>query len=323
MPARRLDGTALAQQIRTELGDRVARFTQEAGRPPGLGIVLVGDDPASEIYVRNKLKSAVEAGIRADLERLPATASLDDVLALVARLNGSDDHDGILVQSPLPHGRGRGRRAGGVRRHRSGQGRRRLPPGQRRAPRAESRPARALHAVGRHRAARRDPASPIAGARAVVIGRSDIVGKPMALLLLHRHATVTICHSRTRDLAAVAAEADILVAAIGRPAFVTPDVRQARGDRHRCRHQSRDGRRRGQGLFGSGSARMATFEKRGSAARRRRPPGGGGGGRRADAGARRRRPADDCHAHDEHAAGGGIAPRSAEPMRDWETGRGA
>src|SRR5919201_2945884 len=102
MPARVLDGVAVANQIRAELAPAVAAFTAGAGRPPGLGIVLVGDDPASEIYVRSKLKSAGEAGLRADLARLPATASLDDLLSLVDRLNGSELHDGILVQSPLP-----------------------------------------------------------------------------------------------------------------------------------------------------------------------------------------------------------------------------
>ena len=100
--ARLLDGTAVAQAIRDEVRLAAAAFTARAGRPPGLGIVLVGDDPASEIYVRSKLKSAGESGLRADLERLPATASLDDLLALVERLNRSDVHDGILVQSPLP-----------------------------------------------------------------------------------------------------------------------------------------------------------------------------------------------------------------------------
>src|SRR5437016_2713587 len=106
MPARLLDGTAVANQIRSELAPAVASFTARAGRPPGLGIVLVGDDPASEIYVRGKVKSAGETGLRADLERLPATASLEQLLAVVDRLNRSDVHDGILVQSPLPEAMG-------------------------------------------------------------------------------------------------------------------------------------------------------------------------------------------------------------------------
>src|SRR5689334_19359530 len=102
MSARTLDGVAVANAIRAELAPQVAAFAARAGRPPGLGIVLVGDDPASEIYVRAKLKSAGEAGLRADLERLPASATQSEVLAVVERLNRSDAHDGILVQSPLP-----------------------------------------------------------------------------------------------------------------------------------------------------------------------------------------------------------------------------
>jgi len=104
--ARVLDGAAVANQIRAELRPAVAAFTARAGRPPGLGIVLVGENPASDIYVRSKLKSAGEAGLRADLERLPADASLDALLAVVERLNRSDVHDGILVQSPLPEAMG-------------------------------------------------------------------------------------------------------------------------------------------------------------------------------------------------------------------------
>src|SRR5206468_12444188 len=99
---RLLDGTAVANQIRAELAPAVAAFASRAGRPPGLGIVLAGNNAASEIYVRSKLKSAGDAGLRADLERLPAAASLVDLLTLVDRLNRSDLHDGILVQSPLP-----------------------------------------------------------------------------------------------------------------------------------------------------------------------------------------------------------------------------
>src|SRR5512143_1191926 len=106
MSAQLLDGTAIANQIRSELAPALAAFTARAGRPPGLAIVLVGDDPASQIYVRSKLKSAGDAGLRADLERLPADASLDQVLTVVDRLNASDAHDGILVQSPLPDAMG-------------------------------------------------------------------------------------------------------------------------------------------------------------------------------------------------------------------------
>jgi methylenetetrahydrofolate dehydrogenase (NADP+)/methenyltetrahydrofolate cyclohydrolase len=220
MSARILDGTRIAKEIREKLAPRVQTFAARHGRPPGLGIVLVGDDPGSEFYVRNKLRAAAEVGIRADLERLPATATLDETLRLIDRLNGSSAHDGVLVQSPLPAAMGED---------------------------AEQTvfdaidPAKdvdGFHPVNVGRLVqKRDalvPGTPrgvielidhagivVAGARAVVIGRSDIVGKPVAMLLLHRNATVTICHSKTRDLAAVAAQADILVAAIGRAAFVT------------------------------------------------------------------------------------------------------
>ncbi len=223
MTARLLDGNAMAAQVRAELQPRIAAFAARTGRAPGLGIVLVGENPASEIYVRNKLRAASDVGIRADLERLPASASLADVLAVVEKLNASVVHDGLLVQDPLPEGLGSDAarivfdaidprkdvdgfhpiNAGRLLQKRPG-----LVPGT---------PLGVTVLLERS-------GIPIAGARAVVIGRSDIVGKPMALLLLHRDATVTICHSKTRDLPAVCREADVLVAAIGRPGFVTRDM---------------------------------------------------------------------------------------------------
>src|SRR5687767_16028246 len=108
MTARLLDGNLIARQIRESVAPGVASFTAQAGRPPCLGIVLVGEDPASEIYVRNKVKAGTESGLRVDLQRLPGAAPLADLLTLVARLNASDAHDGILVQAPLPPGMGRG-----------------------------------------------------------------------------------------------------------------------------------------------------------------------------------------------------------------------
>ena len=222
MSARLLDGRAVADQIRAEVAPDVAAFTARAGRPPGLGIVLVGDDPASEIYVRTKLKSASEAGLRADLERLPAQATLEQVLSVVDRLNRSDAHDGILVQSPLPAAMGdeaERRVFDVVSPAKDVDGFHPINVGrlvQNRASLVACTPSGIIELLERSGIA-------IAGARAVVIGRSDIVGKPMALLLMHRNATVTICHSRTTDLAGVAAQADIVVAAIGRAGFVTPD----------------------------------------------------------------------------------------------------
>ncbi len=220
MSARILDGAAVARQIRAELGPAVAAFAARAGRPPGLGIVLVGDNPASEIYVRNKLKAAGEAGLRADLSRLPATAPVADLLEIVERLNRSEAHDGILVQSPLPQAMGSDaeRRVFDlIRPDKDVDGFHPVNVGrlvQNRATLVAGTPSGIIELLERSNIT-------IAGARVVIIGRSDIVGKPTALLLLHRHATVTMCHSRTKNLPRVAAEADILVVAMGRPAFVT------------------------------------------------------------------------------------------------------
>jgi len=219
MPARLLDGAAVANQIRAELAPAVASFSSRAGRPPGLGIVRVGHDPASEFYVRGKLKSAGEAGLRSDLERLPDTAALADLLALVDRLNRSDAHDGILVQSPLPAAMGEDaeqRVFDVIDPRKDVDGFHPVNVGrlvQNRATLAACTPSGIIELLERSNV-------PIAGSRAVVIGRSDIVGKPMALLLLHRHATVTVCHSKTADLPGVCAAADVLISAIGRPGFV-------------------------------------------------------------------------------------------------------
>jgi len=221
MTARLLDGNALAAQIRADIQPGVAAFTARHGRPPGLGIVLVGDNPASEIYVRNKLRAASEVGMRADLERLPATASIDDVLAVVGRLNASAVHDGLLVQDPLPDAMGHGaarKLFDAIDPSKDVDGFHPVNVGklvQKRPTLVPGTPLGVIELLERSGTA-------IAGARAVVIGRSDIVGKPMAMLLMHRDATVTIAHSKTRDLPALAATADILVAAIGRPGFVTP-----------------------------------------------------------------------------------------------------
>jgi methylenetetrahydrofolate dehydrogenase (NADP+)/methenyltetrahydrofolate cyclohydrolase len=222
MTARLLDGKAIAAAIRESVLPDVRSFTTRAGRPPGLGIVLVGDDPASEVYVRNKVRAGTESGLWVDLQRLPATAQLDELLAVVEQLNASETHDGILVQSPLPAAMGKGaaqrvfdaidpaKDVDGFHPVNVGklvQGRAHLMP---------CTPAGIVEMLQRS-------SIRIAGTHAVVIGRSEIVGKPMSMLLLQRDATVTICHSKTPDLPSVAARADILVAAIGRPGFVTPD----------------------------------------------------------------------------------------------------
>jgi methylenetetrahydrofolate dehydrogenase (NADP+)/methenyltetrahydrofolate cyclohydrolase len=215
-----LDGKAVAKQIRDELDSRVNNVIERLGRPPALAIVLVGDDPASEVYVRNKLKTAEDAGMGVHLERLASATPLATVLGVVDRLNKDPKFDGILVQSPLPKALGAdaeqrvfdtidpGKDVDGFSPVSAG----RL--SQNREGFAPCTPAGVIELLVRTK-------TPIEGKHAVVIGRSDIVGKPMAALLLHKNATVTICHSRTRDLPAMARTADILVAAIGRPAFVT------------------------------------------------------------------------------------------------------
>lgn len=220
MSARILDGQALAAQMQRELMPEVAAFAARHGRPPGLAIVLVGANPASEVYVRNKLKSGAAVGFRADLERLPATVSLADTLALVDRLNRSAVHDGILVQSPLPTAMGHEAAQqvfDAIAPEKDVDGFTPVNVGlmvQQRATLVACTPSGVIELLTREQIA-------IAGRHAVVIGRSEIVGKPMALLLLQRDATVTICHSKTPDLAAICRQGDILVAAVGRAGLVT------------------------------------------------------------------------------------------------------
>jgi methylenetetrahydrofolate dehydrogenase (NADP+)/methenyltetrahydrofolate cyclohydrolase len=220
--ARRLDGAALAAQIRAELVPRVAAFGARAGRPPGLSVVLAGRRAESEIYVRNKLKAVSDAGCRGELVRIDEHASLDETLSIVTRLNADPAVDAILVQSPLPAGMGKdaeqrvfdavdpAKDVDGF--HPANVGRL----VQKRPTLVACTPLGCIELLERE-------GIPLAGRHAVVIGRSDIVGKPMALLLLHRDATVTICHSRTADLPKVATSADVVVAAVGRPGFVTRD----------------------------------------------------------------------------------------------------
>ena len=222
MSARTLDGQALARMMQEEIRPEVAAFTAQHGRPPGLGIVLVGDNAASEVYVRNKLKAGADVGFRADLERLSASATVGETIALVERLNRSGTHDGILVQSPLPKAMGAGaeqRVFDAIAPEKDVDGLTPVNVGrlvQKRAILVACTPSGIMELLDRANI-------PIAGRHAVVIGRSDIVGKPMALLLLHRDATVTICHSRTPNLADVCHRADILIAAVGRPGLVTKD----------------------------------------------------------------------------------------------------
>ncbi len=261
--ARVLDGQTVAGTIRREVLPDLETFAAAAGRPPGLGIVLVGENPASEIYVRNKVRAGTDAGLWVDLQRLPGDAGLGDLLALVDRLNRSDGHDGILVQAPLP---------GVMGRHAAQQVFDVIDPAkdvdgfhpvnvgrlvQGRALLAPCTPSGVIELLVRSDI-------PIAGRRAVVIGRSEIVGKPMAMLLLQRDATVTICHSKTPALAEVAAGADILIAAIGRAGFVTrafvkpgATVIDVGINRLSARADALD-------LLGPSSPRLAEFDRRGS-----------------------------------------------------------
>ena len=263
MSARLLDGAALATRMQQEIKPKVAAFVAEQGRRPGLAIVLVGQNPASEVYVRNKLKAGHDVGFRADLERLPETASLDDVLALVERLNGSDVHDGILVQSPLPKRLGPGaasRVFDAIIPEKDVDGLTPVNVGlmvQGRPAFVACTPSGIIELLVRE-------AIPLAGRRACVIGRSEIVGKPMALLLLQRDATVTVCHSKTVNLAAVCREADVLVAAAGIPGLVTkefvkPGATVIDVGVNTVTDESNAAR-----LFHEGHPRLARFRERGS-----------------------------------------------------------
>lgn len=220
-----IDGKALAAATRARVAEEVSAFTRDHGRAPGLDVILVGEDPASVVYTRNKEKAAAEVGIRGSLHRLPATTTQRELLDFIARLGADDAVDGILVQLPLPktidsdavldaippskdvdgfHPMNAGLLAVG----RSG-----LVP---------CTPKGCMALLDQDLAATGSPLD-LGGKHAVVIGRSNIVGKPMAQLLLARNATVTIAHSRTRDLPALCREADVLVAAVGRARMVRKD----------------------------------------------------------------------------------------------------
>ena len=221
MSAKILDGKWVRDQILSELRPRIERLKQ-AHRPPGLAVVLVGHDPASEIYVRSKIKTCGELGIYSEKITPPDTITTEELLGIIEGLNEREEIDGTLVQMPLPPQVDKQRVLVSVRPDKDVDG---------------FHPVNVGNLVANHPGARAcTPAGimemlrryeiPVAGKNAVVVGRSDIVGKPMALLLLHQNATVTICHSKTTDLPGVCRRADILVAAMGRPAFITADFIQ-------------------------------------------------------------------------------------------------
>ena len=217
--AQKIDGKAIAAAVRAELKDEVAAMIA-AGNTPGLAVILVGNDPASRVYVSNKEKACADVGIRSVEFTLPEETTQEDLLALVADLNARDDIHGILCQLPLPS---------------------HLDDKAVIAAIAPEKDVDAFHAANVGHIMIGDytflPCTPagvmellhrsnidVAGKTCVVIGRSNIVGKPMAMLLLHENATVTICHSRTQNLKDVCRSADVLVAAVGRAKFVTPDM---------------------------------------------------------------------------------------------------
>jgi methylenetetrahydrofolate dehydrogenase (NADP+)/methenyltetrahydrofolate cyclohydrolase len=215
MSATLMRGKPLADRIRAEVAEEVRTI----GRI-GLVTVLVGEDPASEVYIRLKHKAAVEAGFETTDLRLPATIAEEDLLARIAELNASDDVDAILVQLPLPAGLDEERVIRAVRPAKDVDGFHPLNAGELYLgrPAIVSATPRGIMALLEEHHVELD------GARAVVIGRSDIVGKPLAHLLLQANATVTICHSHTRDLPRQTLDADVLVVAAGIPALVTPDM---------------------------------------------------------------------------------------------------
>lgn len=217
---RKLDGKATAALIRQELAGQIEVLRKNHGREPGLAVMLVGDDPASQVYVRNKERACAEVGIRSEGFRLPADVTLEEVEAIIARLNADPGIDGILLQLPLP---------GGLDSQRCLE---RIDP---------SKDVDGFHPVNMGRLTLGLPClrscTPagvmallakydidVAGKKAVVIGRSNIVGKPVALMLLQANATVSICHSRTAHIADEVRSADIVIAAVGIPHFVTADM---------------------------------------------------------------------------------------------------
>lgn len=219
MPATLIDGRAAAARLRPRVAARAGELRQRTGRPPGLAVVLVGDDPASRIYVQSKSKAAAEAGIQCTDHRLPASCDQATLLTLVAKLNRDPEVDGILVQLPLPAGLDAAQVLHAIDPAKDVDG---------------------FHAVNAGRLAigedalvpctpsgclilLREAVPELRGLHALVIGRSNIVGKPMAQLLLQQDCTVTIAHSRTHDLPGLCAQADIVVAAIGKPRAVHGD----------------------------------------------------------------------------------------------------
>jgi methylenetetrahydrofolate dehydrogenase (NADP+)/methenyltetrahydrofolate cyclohydrolase len=214
-----LDGLVIAAEIKAEVALEVAELSSRGVRP-GLAVILVGEVPASQIYVRSKVKTCGELGIYSEMLTPPESITTEEMLDLVAQLNARDDIDGILIQLPLPKHVDTKRLLEAVSPDKDVDGFHPVNAGRLQSGQpglAPCTPAGIIEILRRS-------GLPIAGQNAVVVGRSDIVGKPVALMLLNESATVTICHSKTKDLPSITRQADLLVAAIGRPGYITPDM---------------------------------------------------------------------------------------------------
>jgi methylenetetrahydrofolate dehydrogenase (NADP+) / methenyltetrahydrofolate cyclohydrolase len=219
MTARVIDGKALAARVRAQVADDVAAFAAEHGRPPGLATVLVGEDPASAIYVGGKQKATAEVGMRGFDHRLPADAPREEVVGLIERLNADPAVSGIIVQLPVPAHLDGVELTGLVDAGKDVDGLTAMSAGLLALGREGLRPCTPLGVM----ALLEEAGAQLEGAEAVVVGRSNLFGKPMAQLLLAANATVTTCHSRTRDLPEVCRRADVLIAAVGRDRMVKAD----------------------------------------------------------------------------------------------------
>jgi methylenetetrahydrofolate dehydrogenase (NADP+)/methenyltetrahydrofolate cyclohydrolase len=219
MSARIIDGKAVAARLRARVAEQAAQFAHDHGRPPGLATIMVGDDPASAVYVAGKHKASGEAGIASFDHRLPADASREDVVALIERLNGDPEVSGMIVQLPVPAHLDGVELTGLVDADKDVDGLTALSAGRLALGLPGLRPCTPSGVMDLLAEAEAD----LTGAEAVVIGRSNLFGKPMAQMLLAANATVTVCHSRTRDLPATCRRADVLVAAVGRAEMVKAD----------------------------------------------------------------------------------------------------
>lgn len=254
-----LDGVAIAAAIKLEVAEEVRALAAQGIRP-GLAAVLVGNVAASEIYVRSKVQTCADLGLYSELITPPETVTTEEMLDLVAKLNGRDDIDGILIQLPLPKQVDAKALLDAIDPDKDVDGFHPVNAGRLQAGRpalAPCTPAGVIEILKRS-------GIPISGQHAVVVGRSDIVGKPVAMLLLHQNATVTICHSKTRDLGAITREADILVAAIGRAGFITPEMVKPGATIIDVGINRLTTREEFDRFFAGDAKREATFAKRGS-----------------------------------------------------------